>query len=463
MKIDIYLKNYLYIMNIFKILSIYVSIPFIIICILIYNILYTEDCDDVTESPFNYYIAYYTTDYTTDYDIQNDIQNIIHDNITCDNIFDINSFTYAYNKNINTESLLYIILNKIKNIDINYLNILKCDYMNIYMSTTLNKPVERERVEYSKIIRIYFHPNIIWNNNYINTSYIKQISLFDYGIVNISFLNSFINLNNLDLSFNTNIKNLERLYIKTLHMLRLQNMNIKEIKIFNKLINLKDIDLSYNKNILDIDIFYIPGLESISLRDCNLDNIIFLNKFKKLEYLELSDNKHINSSMLNALYIPTLEILMLNNCNITNTYFINMFKSLEYIDLSNNEMIRAISNVSSHSLKKLFLRNTGITNIKNINNFINLISLDLSHNTHIRSLNKLNIPSLKKLYLRNCSIVDVNNIININNLYKLDLSLTILINKNILKIFTCNASHLYYNENICNYYDAYGNNIYNID
>jgi len=160
---------------------------------------------------------------------------------------------------------------------------------------------------YNKNININLS-NIIFNINDINKikdyKLLNNNNLINYiyyqGSNNITNLNCYNNLKNLDLEFNRNIKDeyINKLYF--LEKLSLPKNKLLTDKGIINLTKLKYIDLSFNKNITNKSIYNKIDLENLILiHNKKINDQGFIN-IKKLKYLNLgyNNNRGLNLNFL---------------------------------------------------------------------------------------------------------------------------------------------------------------------
>jgi protein phosphatase 1 regulatory subunit 7 len=163
----------------------------------------------------------------------------------------------------------------------------------------------------------------------------KELDFYDNRIKHISsHINEFINLINLDLSFN----------------------NIKHIKHINNLKKLENLYFVQNK---------INKIE-------NLENLTLITN------LELGGNRIEIIENLNSLI--NLKQLWLGQNKINKLQGLNMLKNLRVLSIQSNkiEKIEGLDNLIS--LEELYLSHNKITKIEGLNNLLNLQVLDVTGN-----------------------------------------------------------------------------------
>ena len=312
---------------------------------------------------------------------------------------------------------------------------------------------------------------------------IESLIIKECNLTNMEGIKRFINLRELDLSYNKlieikGIKNLVKL-----ESLRLTSNKIQEIKEFGKLINLKELDIRWN------EIYNIKGLENLkSLKKISISNrnipddflqgmnayyglvgsekyaqaIVDYCKVKKeLGVSELSVKKYFEKKRIKNFVIvhgnikfvkegnlilynkeiksfdeiigiselPQLIHFELKDSKISEIKSLENHTDLEWLDLSNNQ-IEEIKDLESHiNLRRLHLEKNNISELKGFKNLSELTQLDLSHNkiTDIKGLKSL--TNLRFLDLCRNKIKEIKGLENLTNLTSLSLN-----NNNITEI-----------------------------
>ncbi len=192
-----------------------------------------------------------------------------------------------------------------------------------------------------------------------NIDVVKKLNLYGKEIKNISGLDVFKNLTELDLSENniqdiTELKELKNLTglglaqnnisditalkeLKDLIELYLSENNIQDITLLKDLKNLKLLELSKN-NVKDItELKELKNLMGLGLAQNNVSDITALKQLKNLMELYLPENNIQDITPLKDL--TNLEYLYLNENNITDISALDNLNKLKEVNLENQKII----------------------------------------------------------------------------------------------------------------------------
>ncbi|KAL9650295.1 hypothetical protein ABK040_014949 [Willaertia magna] len=179
--------------------------------------------------------------------------------------------------------------------------------------------------------------------NYIN---LETLNLNDLQIVTDNILEE----------ITKNCKNLKTLFLR--------NCNLISINGLKNLKNLENLAISYNENINNLNEIF--NLKNLEIAHCpNLD-FKDLKKFKNLISLDLSENDKVNDLTFDLLQMESLQKLFLTNCknikNINNLLKLKDLKHLDIIECENLQNLNTLQNFTnltsfSFTLQEEFLKN----------------------------------------------------------------------------------------------------------
>jgi internalin A len=233
----------------------------------------------------------------------------------------------------------------------------------------------------------------------------------------ISFLQSFKHLKQLNLISNfiddfTPLKKLPELI-----ELNLQSTNLKDLNILKSLKKIKILNVAENK-IIDISLLgEFQFLEKINLSRNPISNIEVLAKLDKLTSLDLWQMNITDTSPLHNL--TKLKRLSVWENKIENIEFLKNFSDIQVLDLGSNPVknLNVINQLGT--LIHLEVDNCKIKNLDFIDNLQLLTKLNLSSNKieDISILGKL--TKLENLNLNNNKIKDISSLKNLNLVHTL--------------------------------------------
>ncbi|KAL0217150.1 hypothetical protein RCL1_007633 [Eukaryota sp. TZLM3-RCL] len=332
-----------------------------------------------------------------------------------------------------------------------------------------------------------------------NSSEIKQqINLFEHGVFNLDFSNSY---GTIDLSLYSHCSKLKSL--------NLSNKRVEHMSDISKFTNLESLDLSNVKlpddnKITDISFLsycvkleslsldcskvtdlsplsLLVELESLSLKDTTVFDLWPLKNLTKLSTLDLketllprdSQRKLTNSSTIKALinsfehgvvdiyfsnYKDTINLSLYSHCSrlkslnllyksVEDIVEISKFTNLESLDLSNvklpgNNQITDISFLSSCiKLRSLSLCSSKVTDLGPLSHLSNSLQFLSLSNTLISDLSQLSsLKALEFLSLSNNNITDISPLSSLRNLTTLYLRKTKISNlrplRNLTKLYS---------------------------
>jgi len=214
-------------------------------------------------------------------------------------------------------------------------------------------------------------------------------------------LNHLLEMNDLNISGNTDIVNLEPLsklsQLRTLNVSSTQIQDIYPVRNLTKLHNLN----ASNTFIQSLDaLVYSMELAALNVSNTQIRSIEPLANISNLKILDIS-NTPVDS--LQACYeMKLLEDLKMRNTLVTDLSPIQQLNSLSYLDISNNQQIKSLEALSGlQKLKVLYCNNTMINDLSPLAGLSNLETL-YCENAEITSLDGLqHIPNLKKVYCDN--------------------------------------------------------------
>lgn len=255
-----------------------------------------------------------------------------------------------------------------------------------------------------------------------NLEAIASLKLASKEITNISGIENFTTLINLDLGDNL-ISNIEPLsQLTSLTWLNLNNnKNISDISPISTLTNLTNLYIGGNK-ISDITrIAPLLNLTSLAVYSNEISDVTLFGRFIKLTWLNLGANNISDITPLSRL--TNLKTLYLNdNHQISDIEPLSSLTNLTYLSLSENKIsdITPLSNLTN--LEILYLNSNEINNIEPFSSLTKLKHLLLSNN-EIQSFEPIsNLKTLSALGAYNTQISDISFLKNLTNMRTLLIS-----------------------------------------
>lgn len=175
---------------------------------------------------------------------------------------------------------------------------------------------------------------------------------------------------------------------------------IKHIsKYINKFMNLKNLDLSFNKikNIKNID--KLENLENLYFVQNKIEVIENLSTLKKLKNLELGGNRihEIGEDSLKGL--DRLEEIWLGKNHIPRLINLHWLKNLKILSIQSNR-IKKIENLEQlENLEELYLSHNFIEKIEGLDKNLKLTTLDITSNRITKIENVKHLTKLTDLWL----------------------------------------------------------------
>ncbi|CAL6065154.1 leucine-rich_repeat domain-containing protein [Hexamita inflata] len=272
--------------------------------------------------------------------------------------------------------------------------------------------------------------NVSYNNvdltHIHNVANLTQLYMQGCDLKNIDQISSLGNLQDLDLSENTQI-DISPLYKVDSLDLDVSNCNLKQIVQISSLVNLKDLNIGQN-DIMDMSpLIKIKNLTKLCMCECGLLNIDNIQQLVKLEDLDLRSNRNI---ILTPLYnFKSLTKLSIQDCNLKQIDGIGTLTKLEVLDISFNQLqnidaIGLLTNLKELDasfnnkidltplknligLQKLFLICCGLTQLSALKPLIYLQFLFLHQNQNVDIIEIQHLKSLTHLNLMNCNLVSI--------------------------------------------------------
>ncbi|XP_012876997.1 PREDICTED: leucine-rich repeat and guanylate kinase domain-containing protein [Dipodomys ordii] len=173
-----------------------------------------------------------------------------------------------------------------------------------------------------------------------------DLSLSDYGLVDIRILSRYVHLQKLDLSVNK-IEDLSCVSC----MPYLLELNASQNRLttffhFKPPKNLKKVDFSFNHISQMSDLSAYHGLTKLILDNNEIEEITGLEMCNNLTHLSLANNK---ISVINGLNALPIKILCLSNNQIEKITGLENLKTLQNLDLSHNQ-ISSLQGLENHDL-----------------------------------------------------------------------------------------------------------------
>lgn len=222
--------------------------------------------------------------------------------------------------------------------------------------------------------------NCILSNEQLNQiselPLLYELGLQNDNIKDVSFLENANTIEELDLSNNKELTNINRLI--NIHILNLSDCGLNDdiIEDLKQLYNLNSLNLSKN-NISDTE--QLGNIWGISTLDLSYTNIIDVSYLGSKQELVLSGNHNLIN--LDKLY--SVRYLTLDDCQIKDFSFIDELSNLYSLSLRNNN-IKSLPEFNNDRITSLDLKGNEIMDISNLKEYINKFRyppyIDLSNN-----------------------------------------------------------------------------------
>lgn len=233
---------------------------------------------------------------------------------------------------------------------------------------------------------------------YRDIKYMEGLYLSGYNIRNISAIEHFVQLNEIDFSRNqiTELEPLEHLY-------QLKRLNLRENRIEN---------ISHLQNLI--------GIEYLSLGNNLIDNVTYLKGLTNLIELNLLDNRISDVSPLKDLY--KLETLHLHSNRIESADDLKYLKELRSLSIGNNSLSEISFLSALTKLRELGINQNQISDLSPLADMSNLFLLSITQNK-VEDISPLKgLKSIQRLYASNNNISDISALSELKTLTKLGLS-----------------------------------------
>ncbi len=227
-----------------------------------------------------------------------------------------------------------------------------------------------------------------------------QVGAQDWDSANYRMLREIVRLDEIDISGNQAVYNLEPLgKLIDLRYLDISDTQLGDLYPLRNLTKLEVLNCSKTL-VSDLSpLKYATSLREINCEYTRVDDLEVLTNFSKLEKLYCS---HTYVHQLPAL--KSLEDLRCASTAITNIESLTAMTSLVYLDASETSISDLQPVASTASVTWLNLENTPVTNLEPLKALINLETLVIN-NTPVADLESLNgLPKLQKVYCDNTPI-----------------------------------------------------------
>ncbi|CAL6002512.1 leucine-rich_repeat domain-containing protein [Hexamita inflata] len=255
--------------------------------------------------------------------------------------------------------------------------------------------------------------NVSWNKvglmNIHSVTSITKLYMSKCDLKNIDLISSFVNLQELDLSKNTDldlsplckVKSLKKLsmrecgltnidYITQLINLEVLNLAYNQLLTINSigsLVNLKQLDISWNKKIDISPLKDLVGLIILNLRSCALTQLSALKPLTNLQDLDISHNSDIIITELQ--YLKNLKFLNLQYCNLVSVYVLRPLVNIEVLYIYDNNIVHLDTNLNEmKKLKTLRVESNRISDFKSIIKHPNYKNFDENCQKYLKIFNQ---------------------------------------------------------------------------
>ncbi|CAL5974904.1 class_1 internalin InlA [Hexamita inflata] len=300
--------------------------------------------------------------------------------------------------------------------------------------------------------------NISYNN--VDLTHVHMVSsltklyMRHCGLKNIDQISSLVNLEELDVSRNTDLdlgslcklqsltklsmnncglKNIDQIVpLITLQALDISENQLQIIDSIGQLINLKELDIRSNKQIdiaplkdlvslikLNLQYCKISQISILYIEQCKLrDNVtlslmqeIFNNLRNQpdLQYVHAVDqtcHNYIIQHYITLQYLKKLTNLNLESCNLVSVYVLRPLINLEYLNISNNKIVYLDANIKEmKKLENFSVNNNLISDFSSLEQHPNYNNLD-EDDYRCFNISEQKEPSKEEL----CKAIKINNI-----------------------------------------------------
>ena len=223
-----------------------------------------------------------------------------------------------------------------------------------------------------------------------------RFDLTEKDTVSLAKLYSFVSVDSLNISGNSQIKQLAPLSeLRDLKILDISNTSITNLGPISNVTFLEDLNLS-NTQTTDIKfIKYADKLRALNISGTQIKEISELLNLKNLTVLKAEKTPIESFAVLNE--FKNLKELQISDTEFNDVENIKELVSLEKLGLRNTKLINFSAIAQLVSLQYLDLFNTNISDLSPVSNLVQLVFLEIS-NSSVADLNPLNkLDKLKKV------------------------------------------------------------------
>lgn len=258
-------------------------------------------------------------------------------------------------------------------------------------------------------------PIILQQNNASQLEKFNNVEEFKlmniYSKENLHFLQSFQNLQKLNLYFSDEYK-------AELNFLSNKN-GLIELHLYNLQIN-----RGYGGgNDLSRIVGGFRRLQKLSLNNMELENIDFVDSLQSLKELRIQGNPKI-TNFTNIGQIQGLELLDISCCDIKDINFFPFLISLKKLYMKGNKQIKKFEPMTSlGKLEELDISECDLINIDFFQELQSIKILNLSKNNQIKNFDPLRaINALEKIDISSCGLKSIDPLVDLQNLKDVNLS-----------------------------------------
>ncbi|CAL6031565.1 DUF3888_domain-containing protein [Hexamita inflata] len=236
--------------------------------------------------------------------------------------------------------------NKLLNFKVDDLDLENLEVLDIQCNNLENHQLYN-LIKFNKLHSLDVSRNKVDLTYILNVTNLTKLFMRECGLNNIQLITSLVNLEELDLSYNTKLDLSPLCKVKSL--IKLTMIGCGQNNSISLLINLKELDISQNWGLDITSLKDLVSLIKLNLSSCNLKQISALKYLINLQNLNLSNNTVINITELQ--YLKNLKRLNLDSCRIISIYILQPLLNLEELRISCNRILYLDANLNE--MKKL--------------------------------------------------------------------------------------------------------------
>ncbi|CAL6002270.1 leucine-rich_repeat domain-containing protein [Hexamita inflata] len=323
-------------------------------------------------------------------------------------------------KELNLGNQRIIIENKLLNLQVDDLELENLEVLILEKNKLVNDQLYN-LAKFKKLHTLNVSSNNVDLTHIHSVTSLTKLSMQNCEVTDINQISSLVNLEDLDLSKNTdldlsplcNLKSLTKLFINncdlkntdqivqltTLEVLNISFNLLKNIHSICKLVQLRELDISWNTNLDIAPLQGLIGLTILNLSGCDLRQLSALKPLINLQTLDLNSNYYINIFELQ--YLKNLTHLYLADCYLVSVYVLRPLVNLEELYISHNKIVYIDVDINEMTkLQRLYLQGNSISDFTSVKKHLNFNNED-EYGFRTFEITDQQIPSQEDLFLAN--------------------------------------------------------------